>query len=281
MRHRRTDRQETFSPLRDKTLANVLRHLFVTEFGYENKVLFAEAMVERILEVIDTFVKPASLLKPGQLLWMAVANDGRKHARKSMKEIPQTLVILDLVNDDDLQALADGQRFRAVRRQRYARLLRQALAQGGVLAQSDLAAITPVSPRQVRDDIAFVQRAEDCLLPYRGSVQDAGATLSHKVEVARLLEAGYLEPEICRKLSPMHSLRSVENYAQTYKNVLKLLGRGFAPSEISGILSIGERLVNAYIEIVREHHPAVLTGNPGLQIQLDCTVSNPPEGHLT
>ena len=51
-------------------------------------------------------------------------------------------------------------------------------------------------------------------------VQDIGPTLSHKVEVARLLEAGYLEPEICRKLSPIHCLRSVENYAQTYKIVI-------------------------------------------------------------
>jgi hypothetical protein len=80
--------------------------------------------------------------------------------------------------------------------------------------------------------------------------------------VARLLEAGHLEPEICRLLSPTHDLRAVENYAQTYKNVLKLLERGFAPGEISGILAIGERLVNAYVEIVREHHPEILASNP-------------------
>ncbi len=41
---RRTSRHEPFAPMRDKTLANVLRHLFVTEFGYENKVIFAEAI---------------------------------------------------------------------------------------------------------------------------------------------------------------------------------------------------------------------------------------------
>jgi hypothetical protein len=267
MRRRGTHRQETFSPLRDKTLANVLRHLFVTEFGYEKKVLFAEAMIERILETLDAFMKPAALLRPGQLLWMAVVNDGHKHTHKPMKEIPQVPVVLDLVTDDELQVLADGEDLRAVRRGRHARLLEQALAQGGVLAQSDLAAITLTSQRQVGDDTARFQRAEDRLLPYRGSVQDVGATLSHKVEVARLLEAGYLEPEISRMLSPVHDLRSVENYAQTYKNVMKLLERGFAPSEISGILSIGKRLVNAYIEIIREHHPEVLASNPYLQEQ--------------
>ena len=265
---RHTDRQKTFSPLQDKTLSSVLRHLFVTEFGYEKKVIFAEAMIERILETIEAFVKPASLLEPGQLLWMAVVNDGRKHARKSMKEISQVPVILDLVTDDELQALADGEEYRLVRRRRHARLLEQAFAQGGVLAQSDLAAITLTSRTQASDDIARIQESEDRILPYRGSVQDLGATLTHKVEVIRLLEAGYLEPDICRRLSVVHDLRSVENYVQPYKNVMKLLERGLTPREVSDILSVSERLVEAYIEIIREHHPEVLAGNPSLQEQL-------------
>jgi hypothetical protein len=264
---RHTDRQKTFSPLQDKTLSSVLRHLFVTEFGYEKKVIFAEAMIERILETIEAFVKPASLLEPGQLLWMAVVNDGRKHARKSMKEICQVPVILDLVTDDELQALANGEEYHLVRRRRHARLLEQAFAQGGVLAQSDLAAITLTSRTQASDDIARIQENEDRILPYRGSVQDLGATITHKVEVIRLLEAGYLEPDICRRLSVVHDLQSVENYVQPYKNVMKLLERGLTPREVSDILSVSERLVEAYIEIIREHHPEVLAGNPSLQKQ--------------
>lgn len=263
----RTDRQKTFSPLQDKTLSNVLRHLFVSEFGYEKKVIFAEAMIERILETIEAFVRPASLLKPGQLLWMAVVNDGRKHARKSMKEIGQVPVILDLVTDDELQALADGQEYRLVRCRRHARLLEQAFAQGGVLAQSDLAAITLTSRTQASDDIARLQENEERLLPYRGSVQDLGATITHKVEVIRLLEAGYLEPEICQRLSVVHDLRSVENYVQPYKNVMKLLERGLTPGEVSDILSVSERLVETYIEIIRQYHPEVLAGNPHFREQ--------------
>jgi hypothetical protein len=99
-------------------------------------------------------------------------------------------------------------------------------------------------------------------------VQDLGATITHKVEVIRLLEAGYLEPDICRRLSVVHDLQSVENYVQPYKNVMKLLERGLTPREVSDILSVSERLVEAYIEIIREHHPEVLAGNPSLQEQL-------------
>lgn len=264
MKHK-TERQQVYSPLRDKTLSNVLRQLFVSQFGYENKVLFAEAMIERILETIDTFVRPATLLRPGQVLWMAVANDGSKHAHQSMKEIPQVPVILDLVTDDDLSALANGTKWTVVRRQRHARLLEQAFAQGGVLAQGDLAALTLTDRSRVRHDIAQVREKENRFLPYRGSVQDMGGTISHKVEVIRLYEAGFLEPEICRLLPIVHALSAVENYVQTYKNVIKLLERGFAPREISTILSIGKRLVQAYVEIVGEHHPDILGTNPHCQ----------------
>jgi len=272
-KHARSSR--TFSPLRDKTLANVLRHLFVTEFGYANKVIFAEAMIDRILETIDAFVKPAALIKPGQMLWMAVANDGNKHLFQAMKDTPQVPVVLDLLTDHDLQALADGEDLVAIRRRRHARLLDQAYEQGGALAHTDLRAITLSSEGQVDQDVAHIQRTEERFLPRRGVVHDVGPTLSHKVQVARLLEAGYLEPEIGRRLSPPHDLRSVERYAQTYKNVIKLLERGFAPTEISGILSISRRLVRAYIEIVNEHHPDILAGNPHTQVHTDISGLHP------
>ena len=119
---RSTHRQRVFWALRDKTLSNQLRQLFLTQFGYRDKVIFAEAMIERILATIEAFTQPTSLLKPGQLLWMAVANDGYKHAQQTMKEIPQVPVILDWVTEDDLRALTEGEDYRLIRRRRHARL---------------------------------------------------------------------------------------------------------------------------------------------------------------
>ena len=260
-----THRSRNFSPLRHKSVANALRHLFVTKFGYENKVIFAEQMIDYILETIEAFVKPASLLKPGQMLWMAVPDDGRKHAFKSMQDIPQVPVVLDLLTDGDLKALVDGEEFQEVKRRRHARLLDQAYRQGGALAQTDLSAITLTNESSVAKDIKEVQDAEGRIVPHRGTVHDIGPTLTHKVEVARLIENGHLEPEIGRMLSPVHNLRSVERYAQTYKNVLKLLRHGFAPEEIPGILGISGRLVDSYIAIVHEHHAEVIAENPNLE----------------
>jgi len=270
----RSHRDRNFSPLQDKTLVNVLRQLFATEFGYENKMAFAELMIERILETIEGFVRPASMLKPGQVIWMAVPDDGHKHARKPMKDTRQAPVVLTLVSHDDLEALADGEDFIDIRRRRHARLLDEAHEQGGALAQTDLSALTLTSESAVGSDIAHVQEQDDRLLPTRGVVHDLGPTISHKVDVIRLFEAGYLEPEIAQKLSPVHSLSSVERYVQTYKNVLKLSQRGFSSDGIASILDIGHRLVAAYVELVDEHHPSAIADNPHLHQQ--ATASSSP-----
>lgn len=273
MNQGRSRRDRDFSPLRDKTLVNVLRQRFATEFGYEKKMAFAELMIERILGTIEAFVKPASMIKPGQMVWMAVPDDGCKHAHRPMKDTPQVPVVLTVVSDEDLAALVNGEDFISVRQRRHARLLDEAYEQGGALAQNDLSAITLVSGRTVGRDVDQVQEQEECLLPTRGAVHDLGPTISHKVTVIRLFEAGYLEPEIARKLSPVHSLRSVERYVQIYKNVLKLLSRGFSLEEIASILDIGQQLVEAYVDIVNEHHPTAIADNPHLH-QQDTTPSS-------
>ena len=267
MRKLRPNAERNFSPLRDKVLASILRQLLVTEFGYQNKVIFADVMISEILKKVEAFVKPLSSVKPGQLVWMAVVNDGAKHTFQKMRDTTQVPLVLDLITDSDLKILADGGSLLKVRRQRHARLLDQALAQGGVLAISDLTAMTLASQARVRADIAHIKKSEGRTVPHRGSVQDIGPTLSHKVEVARLLEAGHLEPDICRMLSPTHDLRSVERYAQTYKNVLKLLDGGFSPSDIAGILSLSKKLLEAYTDLVKELHPEITERNPHLEPQ--------------
>jgi hypothetical protein len=254
--------------LRDKTLVNVLRQLFRDEFGYQKKMIFAELMIDRILDTVEAFVKPASMIEPGQMLWMAVPNGDNNYARRPMGKTPQVPVVLTLVSDDDLKALANGEDYVDVRRQRLTRLLRETHAQGGALAQTDVSALTLGSEGLVGRDIAAVQEEEDCLLPTRGALHDLGPTTTHKVAVIRLYEAGYLEPDIAKKLSPVHSLRSVERYVQTYKNVKKLCQGGFSLKDIASILDIGKSLVAAYVELVTDHHPAVVADNPCLQHQV-------------
>ena len=251
-----------------RTFGQAIVHLLENNYGILGSRGVLELIAQDVTQLAEQFFPEQQHLRPGWMVFTGVKATGHK-AYPGQSGADHQLVTLHwpVLTDDDLQALSAGESFRNVRRQRHARLLDQALAQGGVLAQTDLAALTLTCEGVVGDDIAHVQQTQGRRLPYRGAVQDVGPTLSHKVEVARLLEAGYLEPEICRMLSPVHNLRSVENYAQSYKNVLKLLERGFAPEEISGILSLSRRLVDQYIQIVKEHHPEIVWQNSSLHKQ--------------
>jgi hypothetical protein len=264
-----THRQKNYRPLQDKHLANVLYHQLVTEFGYSDKKAFARVLVAQILKTLTAYTSNTGLLQAGQLVWLAVAVDGHKHAFKPMAETPLVPVVLDLVTDEDLQHLADGSAYEEVRRQRHARLLRQAHAQGGALSHTDLVALTGASESDVARDIAAVEEETESLLPYRGTVHDIGPTLSHKTQVARLLEEGYLEPTIAQMLSPVHTLRAVERYAQTYKNVRKLLAKHLSPAEISAILQLSPKLMEEYLNLVKEHHPEIVANNPHIEIGVE------------
>jgi hypothetical protein len=245
-----------------KTVPNVLLNLFTEQFGYGGQVVIAEAMIERILETLMDVLQPAALVKPGQVVWLAVPADGPKYAHQPMAELPKKRVTLDLITLEDIKLFEEGVSIPEIRRQRQARLIRQTRAQGAALAQSDVSLMTLVAGCTVSTDLKRYQEENDCVLPYRGVEHDMGSTYTHKVEVIRLLEQGYLEPEIRRKLKIEHSLSSIERYVQPYKNVIRLLEKDFTPVEICCILGMPARLLEQYIEIIRVHHPDIIENSP-------------------
>lgn len=258
---RRSTRYRDYHPLLAKTVPNALLNLFIEQFGYGDKVVLAQAMIERILETLMEILQPAALVKPGQLVWLAVPADGPKYAHQPMEKLPKKRVTLDLITFEDIKQLEEGVSFPEVRRQRQARLIRQTRAQGAALAQSDVSLMTLVAGGTVSRDLKRYQQENGCVLPYRGVEHDMGSTCTHKVEIIRLLEQGYLEWDIRRKLKIEHSLTSIERYVQPYKNVMKLLERDFTPVEICCILSLPARLLEQYVEIIREHHPNIIETN--------------------
>jgi hypothetical protein len=255
---RQSTRYRDYHPLLAKTVPNVLLNLFIEQFGYGDKVVLAQAMIERILETLMDILKPAALVKPGQMIWLAVPADGPKYAHQPMAKLPKKQVTLDLITLEDIKRFQQGVPIPEIRRQRQARLIRQTREQGAALAQSDVSLMTLVTGSTVSKDLAKYQEEHSCVLPYRGVVHDMGSTCTHKVEIIRLLEQGYLESEIGRKLKIEHSLSSIERYVQPYKNAIKLLEKDFTLVEICCILSMPARLLEQYIEIIREHHPNII-----------------------
>jgi Protein of unknown function (DUF1670) len=129
-------------------------------------------------------------LNPGELVYLAVASD--EPPGKPIIACRKVQVALELASGEDREVLRDNG-LAAMRRQRLARLARQAQVQGGLLTVEDLAYLTCSSTATVKRDLAAC-RAKEVAVPTRGQIRDIGPGVSHKALVVQLYLWGCSSP---------------------------------------------------------------------------------------
>lgn len=136
-----------------------------------------------------------------------------------------------------------------LRQGRILRLTEEALAQGGVLTQEDLARALGVEPRTIRRDIQGL-KAEGYLIPTRGQVKGVGRGQTHKVKIIELWldRQGY--DQIARRL--YHSPQAIKRYVSTFLRVVLLHQQGTVVSDIAFLTHTSERLVQDYLAVYQQ-----------------------------
>ena len=87
--------EKSMEPLLSKSLRNMIRHKFITEYGYSDAVPLAEFITGDLMELIQSIVFDANTLKPGQLVWMAVEKEHRhKGYGTHLYDMPMKPVVL-------------------------------------------------------------------------------------------------------------------------------------------------------------------------------------------
>ncbi|MCR4406628.1 MAG: DUF1670 domain-containing protein [Anaerolineae bacterium] len=131
-----------------------------------------------------------------------------------------------------------------LRRGRILRLTEEALEQGGVLTQEDLARVLKVDARTIRRDMSILQ-AEGHLVHTRGAVKGVGRGQTHKVRVIELWldREGY--DKIVRWLH--HSAQAIKRYVSTFLRVVVLHRQGRSVEEIAFLTQSSVRLVKDYL----------------------------------
>ena len=104
-----------------------------------------------------------------------------------------------------------------MRRQRILRLLNEALAQGAVATQEDLARVLQTSVRTIKRDFKIMQ-AQGFYLPTRGNLQGIGRGQTHKAQIVGSWLAGKTFDQIARQ--SRHSIASVQRYFQAFVRVV-------------------------------------------------------------
>jgi predicted ArsR family transcriptional regulator len=136
-----------------------------------------------------------------------------------------------------------------LRRGRILRLTEEALAQGGVLSQEDLARALGVEARTIRRDMQ-VLKSEGHLIPTRGQLKGVGRGQTHKVKIIELWldRQGY--DQIARRL--YHSPQAIKRYISTFLRLVLLYEQGTAVADMAFLTHTSESLVQDYLDVYQQ-----------------------------
>ncbi len=124
------------------------------------------------------------------------------------------------------------------------RLLDEAICQGAVGTQEDLARVLQVMVRTIQRDCAKLQ-AEGISLPTRGKLKGIGRGQSHKAQsVGRWLQ-GETYDQIARRSH--HHPGCIKRYVQAFARVINLHQKGWTREEIKVLLQMSTYLIKDYL----------------------------------
>jgi DNA-binding Lrp family transcriptional regulator len=133
-----------------------------------------------------------------------------------------------------------------LRQGRILRLTEEALEQGGLLTQEDLARVLGVDRRTVVRDVK-VLKAAGHLVQTRGAVKGVGRGQTHKVRIIEL----WLDREGYEKISRWmhHSPQAIKRYVSIFLRVVLLHRQGTLVKEIAFLTQASVRLVKDYLAV--------------------------------
>lgn len=208
---------------------------------YQMPIRLAEALV---LDAIDCLLGKGKALGIGQIrvnLARQRQSAGRRISEMRLVEVVWTI---DAGREDAEVKQQHG--MSALRQMREQRLLDEAIEQGAVATQEDLAWALHTSLRTIKRDFAEMS-ASGQWLPSRGLLQGMGRGQSHKGQIIARWLRGESYDQL--RLSTRHAVVSIQRYIRAFVRVVELHQRGNQPEEIAFLLQMGLPLVNDYLGV--------------------------------
>jgi len=225
-----------------KTRDSQLYEIFVNQFEFSPKT--AEAAINIVKEVYElNRFNPDQMCKTGQTIRQVVSIKAKHGPR--LRELPKVTVTLTVDASED-QEVFRQHGVQGLREVQICRMTEEALEQGGVLTQEDLADILQVDTRTIRRTIKQLQE-RGVKVQTRGIYHDIGPSISHKAWIVGLYLNYKTYSEIAR--TTRHSLTSIKRYIMDFGRVVLCARKGLSLAETAHIAGISERLTKEYTEL--------------------------------
>lgn len=235
--------QDEISRQQAKTREQRFLNLMEQEFNYPPKI--AQAI---LAEAQDCLLGQPGSLKPGQMciiLLQRHAPHGRALSQTATQEVIWTIDAGP--EDQEVQSQHGPTVLRHIRIQR---LLGEAIEQGAVATQEDLAHALQVSVRTIKRDCLQMHQ-QGIYLPTRGNLRGIGRGQTHKAQIVRRWLLGETFDQVA--YHTRHSLACVQRYIQSFVRVVQLHGKAFTEGEIALALQIGSPLVKEYLSLYQQN----------------------------
>jgi len=248
---KRLHQKAIYGPLAQKTVQNVLKKELLTNFGFSEMGLIADALIKRFLEILDEFSPESIRLLPYQTLVLGIDIKEKRGYGKRMVQTKLKPVIVTLFTPLELEELANGASLKKLRPNRVARILKEAYTQGATIPFSELGLLLGVGIHLIRMAVkAYYKEHPDERLPHPGTIFDQGPTISHKVLAIELKLKGLLTREIAQRMN--HDPSNVDKYIDGFERVLGLMEEGKDLNRISFFTKLSPSLVKEYERIIKE-----------------------------
>lgn len=187
-------------------------------------------------------------LKEGQIEVTVIEIEEK--AGKVIEKMEKKKVRLTIDNAiEDVEILKEFGRI-TLRQIKIERITEEAIEQGGVLSQEDLAKYLGCTVRTIQRDIGQIKK-KGIEVVTRGYLHNIGRCQTHKVKIIGMYLDGQTYSEI--KLKTRHSIGSIKRYLESFTKVLMAQNKGiYRAKEISLVTGISQTLVKQYQVLIKE-----------------------------
>jgi hypothetical protein len=228
--------------LSEKTIERQFIHELESDF--ELAPATSRALLSAAQQVLLSCQR-AGEVREGQMPMTVVS--AKEPAGKPLSAMTKLTVVVTVDAGLDDLAVLRQHGAASLRRLRVLRMTEEAMDQGGVLTQEDLARLLQTGVRTIRRDVAQL-RSEGHWVPTRGVVQDTGRGQSHKAKIVEMYLRRMTYTQIAMRAR--HSAEAIKRYVQTFGRVLVAWENGLtAVGEIAFVVGVSERLAGEYLAL--------------------------------